>query len=353
MDWDFTEEQDELAALVRQILEREVTEEQRRATDATADRVDLDLHRTLAAAGVLGGFGPIELCRVLVEVGRAVAPVPLLPNAIAAEAIARFGSEELRDAWVTPSLLGEAILTVALTNDFGVPTVASKSEHGWSIRGGKTTVPAGTIADLFCVSVTTQEGGDPMVVLVARDAPGVTIEPQIVTSTQVEAHVTFDDAQALDVLGGPEVVQWLFDHLVVATCAHQLGVCERAVELTAEYAKERVQFDRPIATFQAVGQRLADAYIDVQAVRLTLWQAAWRLAEGLPADQEIATAKFWASDAGHRVAHTAVHVHGGMGIDLDYHLHRYFTAAKRNEFAFGGATKPLVALGERLATEPA
>jgi acyl-CoA dehydrogenase len=276
----------------------------------------------------------------------------VLPNAVAAEAIARFGPHELRDAWVGSALAGEAILTVAMTNDFGVPTIATKTDDGWAVNGGKTTVPAGTVADLFLVSVTS-DSGDAMVVLVPREAPGLLIERQIVTNTQSEAHLTFQDVHVADVLGGGDVVQWLLDHLVVATCAHQLGVCERALELTAEYSKVRVQFDRPIATFQAVGQRLADAYIDVQAVRLTLWQAAWRLAEGLDCAAEIATAKFWASDAGHRVAHTAVHVHGGMGIDLDYHLHRYFTAAKRNEFAFGGATKPLVALGAQLANEPA
>src|ERR671923_2395868 len=141
------------------------------------------------------------------------------------------------------------------------------------------------------------------------------------------------------------IIGWLIRHYTVGLCALQLGICERAVELTAEYSKERVQFERPIATFQAVGQRLADAFIDVEGIRLTMWEAAWRLSEGLPCDQEIATAKFWASDAGHRVAHPAVHVHGGVGIDLDYHLNRYFVAAKRIEFALGGPTEHLVALG--------
>ncbi len=124
---------------------------------------------------------------------------------------------------------------------------------------------------------------------------------------------------------------------------------ERALELTAAYAREREQFGRPIGSFQAVGQRLADAYIDVEAVRLTTWEAAWRLAEGLPASAELATAKFWAADAGHRVAHTAVHMHGGTGIDMDGALHRYFVAAKRNEFALGGATTHLRRLGAELA----
>jgi alkylation response protein AidB-like acyl-CoA dehydrogenase len=132
-------------------------------------------------------------------------------------------------------------------------------------------------------------------------------------------------------------------------CALQLGVLERALELTAEYARSRVQFGRPIGSFQAVAQRLADGYIDVEAVRLTMWQAAWRLSAGLPADTAVATAKFWAADAGHRVAHTAVHVHGGVGIDTAYPLHRYFSAAKHNEFVLGGATAQLRRIGAALA----
>jgi alkylation response protein AidB-like acyl-CoA dehydrogenase len=148
---------------------------------------------------------------------------------------------------------------------------------------------------------------------------------------------------------GGEVVpgltpDWLVTRYTVGLCALQLGVCERALELTAEYARTRVQFDRPIGSFQAVAQRLADAYIDVTAIRLTLWQAAWRLSEGLDCAAEVATAKFWAADAGHRVAHTAVHVHGGTGIDMSHDVHRYFTAAKRNEFELGGATAQLLKL---------
>ena len=123
--------------------------------------------------------------------------------------------------------------------------------------------------------------------------------------------------------------------------------------LLAEYARERIQFDRPIGSFQAVAQRLADGYIDVKGVRLTLWQAAFRLAEGLPIEGEIETAKFWASDAGHRVAHTVVHVHGGVGLDEDHPVHRYFLAAKRQEFLLGSASDQLRRLGAELAATPA
>jgi 3-oxocholest-4-en-26-oyl-CoA dehydrogenase beta subunit len=327
MDWSFTEEQEELAALVRSVLEREVNEERRRGIDGTDERFDRELWNTLRALGVFDGLGLVELCRVIAELGRAVAAVPVVPL-------------------ITAKLLGRAdgIVAAAITDE---PLRADRDGDKWKIHGTASTVQAAPYADAFLV--TASSNGDARVFVVER-GPGVSVEPQLVTSTDREGLVTFEGASATPTGIDPSDVR---RHVTVAVCAHQLGVCERALELTAEYAKQRVQFDRPIATFQAVGQRLADAYIDVHGIRLTLWQAAWRLSESLDCDEEIATAKFWAADAGHRVAHTAVHVHGGMGIDLDYHLHRYFTAAKRNEFSLGSATEQLVSIGSALAEEPA
>ena len=126
----------------------------------------------------------------------------------------------------------------------------------------------------------------------------------------------------------------------------------RALDIALDYLKVRKQFDRPIGSFQAVSSRLADGYIDVKGLRLTLTQAAWRLSEDLPADIDVASAAFWAAEAGHRVAHTAVHVHGGVGIDMDHPVHRYFLAAKQTEFAVGGATGQLLRIGRELADTP-
>jgi alkylation response protein AidB-like acyl-CoA dehydrogenase len=123
--------------------------------------------------------------------------------------------------------------------------------------------------------------------------------------------------------------------------------------MTAEYARTREQFDRPIGSFQAVAQRLADGYIDVKGLRLTLTQAAWRVSEDIPAEIDVASAAFWAADAGHRVAHTIVHVHGGVGVDTDHPVHRYFLAAKETEFALGSATGQLRRIGRELAETPA
>src|SRR6185369_5408404 len=108
--------------------------------------------------------------------------------------------------------------------------------------------------------------------------------------------------------GGAEIVAWIEQRATAALAALALGVCEQALAITADYTKNRKQFDQPIAMFQAVGQRLADAYVDVEGIRLTAWQAAWRIAAGLPATSQVAIAKYWASDAGQRVVHTAQHL---------------------------------------------
>jgi acyl-CoA dehydrogenase len=213
-----------------------------------------------------------------------------------------------------------------------------------------------------------------MVFLIEPNDAGVTVQPQALTGSAEGSGgagagdtarllldgVELDDSRILGAPGqGPEIARWLTARATVGLCAMQAGVAERAVELTAKYAREREQFGRPIGSFQAVAQRLADAYIDVEAIRLTMWQAAWLLAsgrdgDGRPSEAEVAaavaTAKFWAADAGHRVAHTAVHIHGGMGIDTSYPLHRYFLAAKQAEFTLGGATRQLLRLGNLLAS---
>ncbi len=154
-------------------------------------------------------------------------------------------------------------------------------------------------------------------------------------------------------VGGAEVVTWLDTLATLGRSAYPAGVLERGLQLTAEYARTREQFDRPIGSFQAVAQRLADGYIDVKGLRLTLIQAAWRVSEDIPADIDVASAAFWAADAGHRVAHTIVHVHGGVGVDTDHPVHRYFLAAKETEFALGGATGQLRRIGRELAETPA
>lgn len=370
MDFALTEAQDDLAGLTRRILADHATNTRLREIESGPDRFDRALWTDLANADVLsaalpesaggGGFGLLEQCSVLVEVGRAVAPVPYLASiTMAATALAQFGTAEQQDRWATPAGKGETVLTAALTEpqnpDPVKPTTSAQRRDGqWVLNGSKTAVPAGPVADLVLVPAMTSDG--PAVFLVAPSDEGVSVERQQVVDSGSEGWLDLADVRLGPdrVLGGVdaglEVTDWLRTRGTVGVCATQLGVAERALELTAEYARERVQFDRPIGSFQAVSQRLADAYIDVEAIRLTMWQAAWSASVGLPCGVEVATAKFWAAEAGHRVAHTAVHIHGGVGIDVDHGLHRYFVAAKRNEFTLGPATAQLREIGAALAT---
>lgn len=367
MDFSTTEGQRDLAGLTREILDQELTPDRLAEVEAGADRFDRALWDKLAEAGVLaaalpssvGGsdLGVLEQCSVLTELGRAVAPVPYWASiAVAASAIAQFGGHEQREKWAEPAAAGRSVLAPALVEENGpdpsAPTTWAEQDGSWRLTGAKTTVPAGGIAEAFLVPATTPDG--PSVFLVTAEDEGVEVERQHVVDGDCEAHLQLRDVRLGDERllgpagGGAEITAWLTARGSIGLCAHQLGVTEKALELTADYAKNRVQFDRPIGSFQAVSQRLGDAHMDVEAIRLTLQQAAWRLREGLSCDTEIATAKFWAADGGHRVAHTAVHVHGGVGIDVDNEPHRYFVAAKRNEFTLGGATAQLLKIGAAL-----
>jgi len=151
---------------------------------------------------------------------------------------------------------------------------------------------------------------------------------------------------------GDDALGWVVDRVLTALAATNLGVAQQALALAAAYTTGREQFGRPIATFQAVGHRLADAYIDVEAIRLTTLRAVWLLDTGQPAHDEARIAKWWASEGGHRAGHAAQHVHGGVGVDTDYELHRYFLWNKQVEFTLGSAQQQLLVLGAHLAAEP-
>jgi len=355
MDFTLTADQDELGGLTRQIL----------TSQASAGRGPW---AELARAGVLAaalpesaggdGLGLLEQCSVLIEIGRAAADVPYLPSIVlGASALARFGSPG-QQRLAEQAGRGEIVLAAALADDstanHGAEATAHEAAGGWRLTGVETAVPAGAVARAFLVPAVTPAGNAAVFVV----EPGeVSVQPQQVTGCPDAALVDLGSAFVPGdrIVGGIEagagIADWLRDRATVGLCALQLGVTERALELTADYARSREQFGKPIGSFQAVSQRLADSYIDVEAIRLTLWQAAWRIAEGLPAETEVATAKFWAAEGGHRVAHTAVHVHGGVGIDMDAEVHRYYAAAKFNEFALGGATAQLRRIGAVLAAD--
>lgn len=362
MDFTPTEAQQDLARLTGEVCEKLVTADRLRELDSGTAKFDEPLWRVLSETGVLSaalpgnvggnGFDILEQTAILRELGKFVAAVPYLWSIVlGAGALARFGSEQQREL-AGAAAGGTTILTVALSEERNweptrPATTATETAAGWRLTGVKTTVPVADRATRILVPATVSDS--PAVFLIDPAHESVTVTPQQVTDRSAEALVELRDTPA-ELLGdletGAAILDWLLLRAWLGLAALQLGTLERALDLVADYAREREQFGRAIGGFQAVAQRLADSYINVQGLRLTVTQAAWQLSEDLPAAEAVHTAKFWAAEAGHQVAHTVVHVHGGVGIDRDHIVHNYFTAAKHNEFALGPAPDHLLPLAD-------
>jgi acyl-CoA dehydrogenase len=330
--------------------------------------VDRELWAELARANLLGialpeevggsGLGILELCLLLEQQGRRLAPVPILPTLVMAGlAIAEFGTPEQRSAWLPAVASGEVILTAALSEPgdgwAGWPSTSASAsaQGGWHVSGIRLSVPAAHVAARVLLPARMDEQSVGLF-LVDPTGPGVGLTRAQTTNREVVAHLTLDRARA-ELLGdgvrGSRTVEWLLQRVLVGICALQVGVAEEAVHQAATYTSGRRQFGKPLSTFQGVALKAADAYIDTEAMRVTMWQAAWRLAIGDDAGTEVEVAKWWAADAGQRIVHATQHLHGGLGADVDYPIHRYFLWGKQLEDLLGGAGYHLARLGHRLA----
>lgn len=370
MDFGFSSDQEDIRTISEKIFGDLCKTERLPDFEKAGERMDRELWKALAEASLLGvalpesyggmGFGIAELCILLEQAGRHVAPVPLFATLVLGAApLAEFGSAAQKDRYLSDVVAGKSVLTAALaepdSRDAEKPSTRAKADGtGWILDGVKICVPAANQAACILVPASTGDGG---IVLahVAPGADGVTLEAEETTTGDVFHRVTLSAAKvsAEDVLAGPDrgaaALRWLVERSIAGLCAMELGVAEKALRMTAKYTAERKQFGKAIATFQAVAQRAADAYIDVEAIRLTTWQAIWRLDKGLPASRELSIAKFWASEGGHRACYAAQHLHGGIGVDKDYPLHRYYLLSKQIELTLGGAHEHLAKLGAAMA----
>ena len=373
MDFSFTEDQDALRQLARKILDDQCTHERLKAVEATPEWFHRSLWSELAKANLLGvalpddvggsGLGFFELCILLEEIGRAVAPVPAWSTLLLGGLpIDRFGSAAQRRRLLPGVSSGDVVLSAALVENGAdqpgtVGTTATRDGVGWRLDGTKTCVPAAHLAAAVLVPARTGNGSVGVFLIDPRGA-GVRLERQVTTNGEPQDEITLSGAAAGadDVLGEPDggaaIVDWLLQRATVGLCATGIGVAERALRMTAEYTTNRKQFGKPLATFQAVAQRAADAFIWVEGMRWTTWQAAWRLAEDQPAAEDVAVAKYWAGEGGHFTTYAAQHLHGGIGLDVDYPVHRYFLWAKQIELSLGSSMQQLARLGAAMAEAP-
>ncbi len=350
MDFDFNEEEQAVADLTAQILGDKVTHASLRAMTEADIHLDRDLWTILAESGVVGAALPeahggagldfLATTAAVEQVGRHAALVPMTETVVMVGLpLAAFGTEA-QQAELLPSIAdGSLIATAALVAGPGVTISDGR------LTGSVPVVPFGMEADL--VLVPTDDG----MWLVRTDADGVDRRARQTTTGHPQADVSFAGAagERLGSASTDTVMQWLRLRVDSAICSMLAGACRAALKLAADYAQQRHQFDRPIATFQAVSQRAGDAYIDTEAVNLTSRQAAWRLSADRPAEEQVAIARWWASEAGFRVMHAATHLHGGVGVDRDYPLHRYFLMTRQLELTLGNAEEQLAHLGDLIA----
>jgi alkylation response protein AidB-like acyl-CoA dehydrogenase len=373
MNFSYTDEQQAIFDLAGQILKEGTTQAGLLEIERSGGpRFDPKLWAELGKAGLCGlavpeaydggGFGFVELAGVMEQIGRTTAPVPFFETAVlGALAIAEFGTDAQKKAILTEVAAGERILTAALIEAESsslIPTThARRVGDGWQLDGSKAYVPAAEIASQILVSAATEEGL--AIFIVDRRAKGVILEELATTSRMPESMMKLEsvELEANALLGTPgqggEIIEFIELRANAALCNLALGVCEAALELTAEYSKTRKQFDQPIAMFQAVSHREADAYIDTQSVRLTALEVAWLISVGRDAREEVAIAKHFASDAGYRVTFSAQHIHGGIGVDREYPVHRYYLYARHLELVLGGSTHHLRRLGRLIAENAA
>jgi alkylation response protein AidB-like acyl-CoA dehydrogenase len=375
-----TESQAEIQQLANKILQEQVTEERLRNLDkqVSGERFDRDLWQQLASAGLLGvaideshggmGFDYFSLSLLLEEVGRSVAAVPVVTSlAGAAMLLTEYASAELQQQWLPDVVNGQSILTVAFseamsTNDVTPHTVtATNNGSDYSLNGVKHYVPYAQHAAGIIVSAKISDDENVLVMIDPSQA-GVTLDKLDTTTAEPQskltlANVMISSSQVLAVgEKANQAIQYGVNCLLTAYCNVQLGASEAALRMTAKYTSERKQFNTAIASFQAVAQRAADGYIDVECLRLCTQQAACLLsnkASDLESQRVIndavTMAKIWAGDTGHRISYTAQHLHGGTGVDREYPLWRFCLLLRQMEFSMGSSQQHLTNLGDRIA----
>jgi acyl-CoA dehydrogenase len=353
MDFSLTDDQESLRSLAADIFGDKATPERVEAIESSAERFDRDLWRELAGAGLLGialpesaggaALGLVELALVCEQHGRVVAPVPLAWTATAAMALAAHGDAE-QQLWAERAASGEAVLT-------GVPPVAAaglRVDDG-TITGEVAGVPYAHVAGAIVVPVRGE------LYLLDPAGPGVTVVASIATTREIHGVLILDHAPVQQI--GASAGEWWESRLLVALAATAAGITEAALRQTAKYTSERLQFEKPLSTFQGVALKAADAYVDNAGIRASVMQAAWRLdaAESLgttaaEASAYVLTAAWWAAEAGQHCVHITQHLHGGLGADITYPIHRYFLWGKSIELYVGGASRTLARLGDVLVT---
>jgi len=363
MDLGLDEQQEMLKNFARDFLEKECPETLVREMEEDEQGYSPDLWKKMADQGWMGliipeahGGADMTLCELVVlleEFGRALVPGPFISTVVlGAVPIMEAGTDEQKAQYLPKIASGETIMTMALTEPSakwtadGVTLEAKKDGSDYVLNGTKLFVPDAHVTDqMIVVARTSGEGEDGVTLfIVDSKSDGIKFEQLKTIAADKQCEVIFENVKvpAASVLGsegkGWEIVEKVSKIATVAACAYLVGLSQMDFDTTLNYAKERVQFGRPIGSFQAIQHKLADAIIDVDGSRFITYKAAWSLTEGEDdADLMISMAKAWASDASRRVVAHGQQIHGGIGFTKEYKIQLYFRRQKWMELMWGDA----------------
>ncbi|MEI8264820.1 MAG: acyl-CoA dehydrogenase family protein [Betaproteobacteria bacterium] len=366
MDFSLTDDQRAFADTAAALFGDHCSDEALRAHDvgdapfmqaAWREAVQAGLHGVIVPEEAGGlGMGMTDLMPVLQAQGRALALVPLWEHALATAVLARFGGAA-HEALAEQAAAGDNLLMLSLADanaSRGLGLRLQRDGEGWRMQGRVGAVPLA--AQAARVLLPAQVDG-----LATGQAEGgvrwVVVDPARMAQNpgRTQHHLAVADLatdglslQAHDVLP-PEALAWAEPRAIAALAALQLGVTERQLERTVEYVSQRKQFGRPIGSFQLVAGQLADGWMALEALRSSLWQVVYRLDAGLGVQAQALALRVQACDCGHRTGHTAQHVHGGIGVDLTYPIHRHLYWSRALSAALGGSEAHLERLGDWLA----
>lgn len=368
MDFAPTEDVAQVAELARQVFTDRADVARVQHVERELGGFDADLWQALAETGMLGiavpeavggaGMGVQGMAALLEEQGRRVAPVPLWAvQACAALPLAQFGSAQQQERWLTGLIEGTHLVTGCFEQRHDGSELLSGRRQGTDlvVTGDLAQVAGAPLASAFVLPVAVEDAT--VLVVVPAEADGVTVTGVRATDQGAAAAVSLRDVvvPAADVLTEQQdAAEWVRTRGRVALAALAVGVTAEAIRLTAEYTSQREQFGRPLSTNQAVTVRAADAHLDSEAIRLTTQRAAWTLDEGREHEGRIASlvAKTWAARGGLRVVLATQHLHGGIGADIDYPIHRHFLFGRQIAATLGTAAATEATLGDLLESAP-
>ncbi len=364
MDFALSEEQEMLRNSARDFLTKECPKTLVRQMETDEKGYSPAMWKGMSDLGWMGlvfpeqyggsGMTFLDLSILIEELGRALAPSPFLPTVVyCGLPILAAGTEEQKKQFLPGIAKGDIIMTLALTEpsatwDAGGITVKATAEgDDFVISGTKLFVHDAHIANYFLVVARTKEGKRKedgiTLFLVDTKSPGIKLNPLKTIASDKQFEVVFNKVKVpkKNILGkldhGWSIIQNLVPRATLAQCAYMVGGAQQVLEMTVNYAKERVQFGRPIGSFQAIQHKCANMATDVDGSRFITYQAAWKLSEGMDCGLEVSMAKAWVSEAYRRTCAEGHQIHGGIGFIKDHDMQLYYRRAKASELAFGDA----------------